>query len=139
MKKATATNEAKLIIDSAVATKAPKAPKVAKAKKLMPIEDYMDKLEEEGELEEGKIVIILKLWIKGYSRKDIISVGYNKVTVYRQVGEYEKLKKAPALNYMGYELYEARIQRLMAKKKISREDAVEVLAQVDMDAASKND
>lgn len=104
------------------------------AKKLKPIEDLMEQLEEDGEEigEGGKIRAILMLWIKGYSRKDIIAAGYNKSTVYRQVGEYEKLKKAPAISYQGYQIFEGRVQAIMSAKKCSREKALQIIQGKDL-------
>jgi len=117
-------------------TKQPKAAKAAapkKGKKLPNIESYIEQLfEEEGE-DGGKIVMILKLYIKGYSRKEIIQAGFNKVTVYRQTREYEKMKAAPQLEYYGYEVFEGRVQRLMKAKGLTREQAVETLMAKDLE------
>jgi hypothetical protein len=100
-------------------------------------EEYLtrmaDKQEEEGDEEgSGKIVTILRLHRAGYSRPEIVAAGFNRSTVYRQVGDYEKLRKAPATSYMGFELYEARVQRVMKKKNISREKAIEFITEQDI-------
>lgn len=93
--------------------------------------------DEDGENEEdeeggGKIAAIMALYVAGVPRRYIISVlGFNKTTVYRQTGEFEKLKKAPALKFHGYELYEARILRLMASKKLSRDKAIARIEELD--------
>lgn len=84
--------------------------------------------EEEGE---GKIKSILKLYTKGFTRKEIIQAGFNKTTVYRQTGEFNKLKKAPVMDFFGYEMFERRVLRIMASKKISRDKAVELLMSKD--------
>ena len=105
----------------------------------MDIHEYIaqlaEKAEENDELEEGegmgKIAMILKLHKKGYSNKEIIEAGYNKSTVYRQVGEYKKLFQAPVKSYMGYEAYEGRIQRIMKSKSMTREEAAEWIAAKD--------
>jgi hypothetical protein len=87
------------------------------------------------EMEGGKIYNILRAWRAGYSRKDIIAFGFNKTTVYRQVGEFEKLRKAPAMSMFGFELYEARILRLMNRKKnpLTRDEAITKIAEMDTD------
>ena len=123
----------------AIATEQPAAPKKSKR---IPIEEYLARLADNSESDDlenstedsegpGKIVMILRLFTQGYSRKEIISAGYNKSTVYRQTGEFMKLKKAPALKMHGFELYEARVQRLMARKNLSRNEAVEIIAEKD--------
>lgn len=116
----------------------PKGPK-------MPIEDYLRSLSESDEDDEdsdvgdtgeegkGKIWHILKLYIRGYLRTDIVAVGFNRSTVYRQCGEYDKLRKAPATHYQGFEVFEMRVKRLMSAKKISREDAVKLIYAKDME------
>lgn len=115
----------------------PKGPK-------MPIEDYIAQLDGEnegdgdsegdtGEAGKGKIWHILKLYIRGYLRVDIVAAGYNRSTVYRQCGEYDKLRKAPATHYQGFEVFEMRVKRLMSAKKISREDAVKLIYAKDME------
>lgn len=120
----------------------PEPVKPIKKSKKMPIEEFMareaDKLEEmaegEGEGEgPGKIVQILRLYTAGYSPKEIIKAGFNKSTVYRQTGELKKLKAAPALKMHGFELYEARVQRLMSRKNLSRDQAVEEIALKDLE------
>jgi hypothetical protein len=92
-----------------------------------------DKAEEDGDEDGGKIVTILRLWRAGYLRSEIVAAGFNRSTVYRQVGDYEKLRKAPATSYYGFELYEARVQRVMARKKISRDKAIQFIADQDID------
>ena len=112
-----------------------------KLSKKLPIEEYIarqaDEEGEDGDVEseegEGKIFRILRLYRAGYSQKEIVSVGYNRSTVYRQCGEYEKFRKAPAMSMFGLELYEARIQRMMNRKKISRDEAVGILSEKDME------
>jgi hypothetical protein len=101
-------------------------------------EEYLarmaDKQEEsEGEEGGGKIVTILRLHRAGYSRAEIVKAGFNRSTVYRQVGDYEKLRKNPATSYMGFELYEGRVQRVMARKKLTREKAIQYIAEQDID------
>jgi len=89
---------------------------------------------EEGD-EKGKIWHILHLHIKGYSNGEIINLaGFNRNTVYRQVGEYDKLRTAPAKSYQGFEIYVARLQRIMSRKKMSREKAMAYLAEKDLEA-----
>lgn len=105
--------------------------------KKMPIEEYVAKLDginelEEGEQEEGgegKVKRIVRLYIAGYTPKEIISIGFNASTVYCQTGAFKKLKKAPALTYgtTGFGIYEMRVQRMMREKKISREEAVKII------------
>lgn len=108
----------------------------ASNKKLMPIDKYINKMlesaDEDGE-GGGKIYQILKLHIAGYERKDIIAAGYNRTTVYRQIGEYEKLRKAPATHYQGFAVFETRVQRVMQRKGITREQAVEFIMQKDLE------
>jgi hypothetical protein len=118
-------------------TNKPNLSKRNTGKKKMSAEEYLarmaDKQEEEGEEEgSGKIVTILRLHRAGYSRAEIVAAGFNRSTVYRQVGDYEKLRKAPATSYMGFELYEARVQRVMKKKNISREKAIEFITEQDI-------
>lgn len=125
----------------APATEKEAAPKPAPKSKKMPILDYIAKLDgddEDGESEkeegesEGKIKRILRLYIAGYSRKEIVKeAGFNPSTVYRQTAEYNKLKKAPALKMQGFDLYEARILRMMGTKKVSRAEAIEIIAAKD--------
>jgi hypothetical protein len=123
-------NSAKLTIEAGV-KKSAKKPK-------MPIEDYLAKLEEQveegGEDGEGagKIFKILKLYIAGYERTEIVKAGFNRTTVYRQVGEYEKLKSAPATHYQGFPVFETRVQRVMQRKNMTREEAVEFIMQKDL-------
>lgn len=104
-----------------------------------PIEEYLAELqgdlEPETEFEEGgrgKIWFILKLYIRGYERKDIVAAGYNRSTVYRQCGEYEKLRKAPATEYQGFEIFESRVKRVMSRRKLDRDAAVSYIFEQDL-------
>jgi hypothetical protein len=126
----------------------PAAPKPAVKSKRLPILEYIAELDgdtdgeenegEEGE-GEGKVKRIVRLYIAGYSAKEICGkaekggAGFNKSTTYRQIGEYKKLLVAPALTFgtTGFQLYEARIQRMMQAKKVTREKAVEIITQKD--------
>lgn len=101
----------------------------AKAKRA--IADFQE--EEEG----GKIENILALYVAGVPPLKIIELGFNKTTVYRQTGELKKLQKGPAVQYYGFELYEARIQRIMSAKKVTREAAVNLIAGLDISDAKK--
>lgn len=118
------------------ATAEPKAP--AKSRR-MPIEEYFAELTtgdeeiDDGIEAGGKIKMIIKLFARGYTRKEIISVGFNKSTVYRQTKEFMKLKTAPVVKFYGYEMYEARIQRLVSSKNITREEAAEIIAEKDLE------
>jgi len=47
----------------------------------------------DGTQKGGKVAEILNLYKSGKSRKEIIEMGYNKNTVNRQIGEYEKAQK----------------------------------------------
>ncbi len=85
----------------------------------------------------GKIDTILKLFNQGYSRVEIVAAGFNRTTVYRQVGEYLKLLKAPALEFRGYSLYEARVQRFMKAKGLDREAAETRIMELDFEAMEK--
>lgn len=131
---------AKLTID----TEAPKAPKSRK----MPILDYIAKLDgdtedSEGETEEGdgegKVKRIIRLYNAGYTKSEICTpiekggAGFNRSTTYRQCAEFDKLRKAPALTFgtTGFQLYEARLLRMMSSKKISREEAAAIIAEKD--------
>lgn len=118
-----------------VATKKP----VAKKLKQIKMDIEVDEVEEEEEEEEGggKIRNILKLFMKGFTAKEIVAAGYNKSTVYRQTGELKKLQKGPALEYYGFDLYEARIQRVMAAKKLSRAKAIEYITKADIGSAEE--
>lgn len=126
-------SKAKLMIE----TPAPK--KVASRK--MPIDEYIAKLtggddsDDDGDGEEkegfGKIEMILRLWKKGYTRKEIVGAGFNKSTVYRQTGEYDKLNGGPVKSYYGLEAYEGRIQRVMRTKSLSRDKAADYIAELD--------
>lgn len=104
--------------------------------KKIPCDEFVAQLAdraEEGDGEAGgKIVTILRCWRAGYTRAEIVKAGFNRTTVYRQVGDYEKLRKAPAKSYYGFELYEARVQRLMQRKKLTREQAIEKIAELDI-------
>lgn len=93
-----------------------------------------DKSYEEGGEAMGKIDTILALFHAGYTRKEIVDAGFNRTTVYRQVGEYLKLKKAPALDFRGYSLYEARVRRLSEAKNITRDEAEMIIMEKDIEA-----
>lgn len=103
----------------------------AKMEKVLGFEDGEDGEPEGDEESTGKIANILRLWVKGFTRKDIVAFGFNRSTVYRQVGELEKYKKAPALQYFGHDLFEARIQRVMKAKSLSRSKAVDFITDQD--------
>jgi hypothetical protein len=102
-------------------------------KRLAAMEAILENILEDGE-EGGKIHAILTLHIKGFSNVEIVEVGFNKSTVYRQVGEYKKLKKAPATHYQGFPIYEARIQRVMKSKNCTREKAIAFIDKSDIAA-----
>lgn len=86
--------------------------------------------EEEGG---GKIESILKLYSKGFTRGEIIHLGgFNKTTVYRQTGEFNKMKKGPIREYYGFEMFESRVERIMKAKKVTREKAVEMIMSADL-------
>lgn len=102
-------------------------------KRLAAIERILENLMEEGE-EGGKIHCILTLHIKGFSNMEIVEAGFNKSTVYRQVGEYKKLKKAPAVEYQGFPIYEARVRRVMQSKGLTREKAISYIDKMDIKA-----
>ena len=118
----------------------------AKSRKL-PIQEYIAKLDGEDEAGEGdgedegegKIKRIIRLFVAGYSPKEICTpwekggAGFNKSTTYRQTGEFKKQKSAPLLTFgtTGFTVYEARVQRMMANKKITREKAEEIIAEKD--------
>lgn len=126
MSKATTTPATEITTPAPKATPAP----VKLSKKALAAIEAV----ENGELdEEGKIASILYLWVAGVPRKEIIAMGFNKTTVYRQVGEFEKLKKAPALEYYGYELFESRVQKVIKAKKLDRKAAVEFLLNKDLE------
>lgn len=85
-------------------------------------------IETEGEnVEGGKIRNILQLFGQGFKPKDIIALGYNKNTVYVQTNALKKLQAGPALEYYGQSTWEANVQAIMRKSKISRQDAVKKL------------
>lgn len=113
----------------------------------MPIAEFFAQLadreaenegDDEGEVEKGKIWHILKAYVRGYSKKEIVSYGndhkaWSKVTVYRQTREYDILRHAPATHYQGFEVFEMRVKRLMANKKVTREEAVELIYAKDLE------
>ena len=107
----------------------------AKAKKA--IKEFREAMEESGEMEGGKIENILSLYLAGVPPKEIINLGFNKTTVYRQTGEVKKMRKAPVLKYYGFEMYEARIQRLMSTRKVSRDKAVDMITASDLKAGEE--
>lgn len=93
----------------------------------------LEQLEEDGDEEAGgKIKQILTLYVKGFSPKEIIAIGYNRTTVYRQTNDFKKLQKAPALEYYGYELFESRVRKYMSAKKATRDKAVAALMEKDL-------
>lgn len=103
----------------------------------LPVEEFLTRLadkEAEGDEEEaaGKIVTILRCWRAGYTRAEIVKAGFNRSTVYRQVGDYERWRKAPAKEYYGFELYEGRVQRIMKRKSMTRDQAIEYIAEQDI-------
>lgn len=111
------------------------APKAAKTGPRLPILEFLsqlsDKAEENG-IELGKIDLIIKCFARGYSAKEIVKEGgFNRSTVYRQTREFTNFKTAPVLKFHGYEMYEARIRRIMDKKSLSREEAEEYIAEKD--------
>lgn len=110
---------------------APKAVKAVKAddKKHAARMAKIEKLltGEESEVEGGKIESILMLHAKGFTNKEIVEAGFNKSTVYRQVGELKKLQKAPAMQYYGHDLFEAKVQRVMKSKKLTHAKATEFI------------
>lgn len=119
------------------------AAKTAKTKKAKPSfkldakrSAKMDELLENADGEEestGLIAQILMLFTKGFAKKEIVAYGYNKSTVYRQCRELEKLKKAPALEYFGHDLFERRVQKYMKSKGVARDKAVEALIEKDVE------
>lgn len=90
--------------------------------------------EDEDEEPGGKIDDILRLYTAGVPRSYIVRLGYNKSTVYRQTRELDKFKKAPALEYYGHDLYEARLQRVMKSKSVTRDEAAEIILTNDLNA-----
>jgi hypothetical protein len=130
----------KTTVTAATATKVETAHKGPKK----PIDQFfaeLDGQEDDGEGDaadaadegHGKIWHILKAYIAGYERKDIVAYGYNPSTVYRQTGEYDKLRKAPATHYQGFEVFESRVQRIMRAKKLDRKKAVEYIYAKDLE------
>ena len=122
----------------AAATATPVA--TVKKSRRKPIEEFIAQVtgEDEGEeLEEGeglgKIAMILKCYVQGYTKKEIVKAGYNKSTVYRQCKEYDNLHKAPITKFHGYDVYEGRIQRIMKNKNMTREQAAEWIAAKDLE------
>lgn len=109
-----------------LSAKAQKAIKVSQTEVDVDSEDFN---EEEAS---GKIASILSLFVAGVPAKFIVRLGYNKSTVYRQTGELTKLQKKPALNYFGYELFEARVLRTIKEKGLTRAKAVEFLIEKDL-------
>lgn len=114
--------------------------------KRLPIDEFLTRLAddsanaEDGEEEPaelGKIAQILKCYAKGYKKSEIVKAGFNKSTVYRQCGEFDKMKKGPIKTFHGFEMYEARINRVMRTKDMTREKAAEWIAA--KDEASDND
>lgn len=118
---------------STPAPKKTRSEKVVKlSKKAAAALDAFDNDELELEEGAGKIAAILALYTAGVPKGMIIkNCGFNKVTVYRQCGELDKLKKAPALHFHGYELFEIRVQKYMKAKKVDRKTAVNALIEKD--------
>lgn len=111
------------------AVKAVKADDKKHAARMAKIETLLtgsDDGETEG-VEGGKIESILMLHAKGFTNKEIVEAGFNKSTVYRQVGELKKLQKAPAMQYYGHDLFEAKVQRVMKSKKLTHAKATEFI------------
>ncbi len=118
-------------------TAKPAAPKKSRRK---PIEEFIAQVtgDDDGEEQEdgeglGKIAMILKCYVQGYTKKEIVKAGYNKSTVYRQCKEYDNLHKAPITKFHGYDVYEGRIQRVMKNKNFTREQAAEWIAAKDLE------
>lgn len=101
-------------------------------KRAQKMEDILEAFWEDSEDEAGKVKEILLLYTKGFEPKEIVAYGYNRTTVYRQTGDYKKLRKAPALQYMGFELFETRVRKYMAAKKVTRDKAVDALMEKDL-------
>lgn len=129
-----------------VATKAPRTgPKLPIEEAVARLADKLEEAAEESGDEDqgkGKIWHILKLFTMGYEKKDIARYGketnsWSPVTVYRQAGEYEKLRKAPATHFQSFEIFEMRVKRIMAAKKFNREAAVEYIYSKDLEIEEK--
>jgi hypothetical protein len=107
------------------------------------LEDKLNEQAEEGEDQgKGKIYRILKAYTAGYAAKTIAKYGkenkaWSPVTVYRQTSEYNKLRHAPATHYQGFEIFEMRVKRVMAAKKMTREQAVDYIYEKDLDEDTK--
>jgi hypothetical protein len=106
--------------------------------KRIPIEEFLARMgDDDGEDAspegEGKIVKILRLHRAGYTRSEIVKAGFNRSTVYRQVGDFERWRTAPQTHYMGFELYEARITRIMKRKNMTRDEAANYIAEQDIE------
>lgn len=136
---------AKLVIEEG-------AKKATKSSKRLPIEEFFTRLEdklaeqeEQGEGEEngkGKIWHILKAYTAGYEAKEIARYGrdtnsWSPVTVYRQTREYKNLREKPATHYQGFEVFESRVARLIARKGMTREQAVEHIYEKDLESSEK--
>jgi len=127
-------HEAKLIVEQPVKNK-------FASKKRISIEEFLarqadrdaENVDDEDGEGSGKIVTILRLWREGYTRSEIVKAGFNRSTVYRQVGDFERWRTAPQTHYMGFELYEARILRVMKKKGMTRDEAAQYIADQDLD------
>lgn len=76
---------------------------------------------------DGKVNQIVALAAAGYTPLEIIAEGYNRNTVYIQVGMYTKLRNAPVFDYQGQDAFEARIQAYMRRKKCDRKTALGAL------------
>jgi hypothetical protein len=115
--------------------------KQSPAAKRKPIETFIAELnggDEEDGMEDGeglgKIFQILKCYVKGYWKTEIVAAGFNRSTVYRQCGEYDKLRKGELRSYQGFEVYEGRLQRIMKRKSLSRDEAAAWIAEQDLKA-----
>lgn len=92
----------------------------------------IDRLYEESDEEPGLIAQILALYAKGFEPREIVAMGYNRTTVYRQTGDLKRWQKMPSLEYYGHDLFELKVRRLIAKG-MSREKAVKQLLPVEAD------
>lgn len=97
------------------------------------MQQVLEELSEEGEADGSIIREILALYVKGYQPKEIVAMGYNRSTVYRQTNDFKKLQKAPALEYYGYALFETRVRNYMKAKGCGRDVAVKALTAKDLE------
>jgi hypothetical protein len=96
--------------------------------KMKPIAKFLEENFEEGA---GKIEMIMACFVAGYTRKEIVLAGFNKSTVYHQVGDYIKLRNKPALQFQGYAVWEGRVRKLVSSNKVGRDKAIQALAEKD--------